>query len=99
MTVTLKKTRAAYDNQAAIYATEDGRYRVMCFKNQTWSASRGSYTHTQWTATDTQQRGTDGALVDVATATSLESLKRRLGRYLEDLGAGCVRAPFHYRQG
>ena len=93
MAIELKKTLAAHGNEAAIYATPDGRYRVMCFKGRTWSARVGSHAYAKWTATDTQRRGADGFLVTVAVASSLEAVKRRLGRYLEDLEAGCVRAP------
>lgn len=97
-TVKLKKIAAAYGDQAAVYATADGRYRVTCFISQSWSASRGAYRSFTWTATDTHTRGADGHLVDVASANSLEQLKLKLSRYLTDLSNGCVRGrAFYFR--
>lgn len=82
------------------YATEDGTIQV--YKGRTWSASRGSYAFTGWTAKIVKnvkpefeaarvaKRSVDVAAYEIAHAPTLALLKERLAKYLADREAGTL---------
>lgn len=86
----LKRVTKAHGSEAATYETTDGAYRIVAHKGRTWSGRLGSHAYVQWVAFDLRVPF-DAAAPYVAEASKLESLKRRLAKYIADREAGCVR--------